>query len=229
MRILENHFYLTLMITLRHGFLVALLLTAGCNLYAQKKIDSLENILKRTDLADSSRVKALIALSAQYEYSDLIKSRKLTEEAITIIDEKALPELKGAGYKSLASIYRVTGDFRGALKADNLALEAGVMNKDSALIANSFNNVGEDYFDLGDYDEAYHYFTASYRVAQKINDPLRIAIALHNVGRVFKELGQYQTATNQLTLSRKMSAAIKDYEGEPYSLGELGDVLLRKG
>lgn len=217
------------MITLRRGFLVAFILIAGSNLYAQKKIDSLENILKKTNLADTARVKTLIELSKQYEYSDLVKARKLTEEAIRIVDQKSLLELKGAGYKSLASIYRVTGDFRGALKADNLALEAGVMTKDSSLIANSFNNVGEDYFDLGDFDEAYHYFTASYRIAQKIQDSLRIAIALHNSGRVFKELGQYQTATSQLSQSRKISAEINDTEGEPYSLGELGDVLLRKG
>jgi signal transduction histidine kinase len=227
MRILENHFYLKVKNYFQWSLVIVGMMGAFC-VTAQQKIDSLEDVLK-TDLHDSVRVKTLLALSAQYEYIDVTKSKKLTEDAIELIRSRSLLEFQGDAYKSLGSINRITGDYRAALKADNMALEAGVLHKDSVLIAKSFNNVGHDYFDLGDYDEAYHYFTVSYRVAQKLNDSLAMAVALHNVGRVFKELGQYQTSIDHLSRSRKISASIGDLEGEPYSLGELGDVLLRKG
>ena len=44
---------------------------------AQRKIDSLQNLLQN-NLPDSSRTKALVALSQEYNYVDVAKSRALS-------------------------------------------------------------------------------------------------------------------------------------------------------
>jgi signal transduction histidine kinase len=228
MWIFKDHFYLNTVHVVKRVSLIVLLLSAATLAFAQSKIDSLEAQLEK-DLPDTSRVSTLLNLSTEYEYVDVAKSRKLTEEAIHLIEEKNLSQSKASAYQSLGSIYRVGGDYHAALKADNVALESSMLVKDSARIATGYNNVAHDYYDLGDYDEAYHYFIQSYRVASVIRDSLTMTIALHNVGRVYKELGQYERAMEQLERSRRLSRHIGDDEGEPYSLSEIGDVLLRQG
>jgi signal transduction histidine kinase len=121
-----------------------------------------------------------------------------------------------------------SGDYSAAMKYDNMSLEHDIILKDSTLIARDYNNIGNDYYDLGEYDDAFFYFTQSHRVATAIKDTLRMLIAYHNVGRVFKELGQYEVALDHLNLAKKMSEQQKDAEGIPYAYDEIGDVQLRK-
>jgi signal transduction histidine kinase len=227
MWIFKNHLYLKTVHFAKCVSVIVVLLSTVTLALAQDKIDSLEAQLNK-ELPDTSRVNTLLRLSTEYEYVDVTKSRKLTEEAIRIVEQKNLSQFKSRVYQSMGSIYRVGGDFHSALKADNISLESSIIVKDSARIATGYNNVAHDYFDLGDYDEAYHYFIQSYRIANAIKDSLTMTISLHNVGRVYKELGQYQRSLEQLELSRKMSKSIGDDEGEPYSLSEIGEVLLRQ-
>lgn len=226
MWILENNFCLR---AVYHKFLyitVFALCTTG--VFAQQsRIDSLEKVLQSSS-ADSARATTLIELSKAYEFVDVVKSKKLIEEAIKIAESKNLVRARVEGYRTQAEMFRVGGDFSSALKADNLSLEAGITSHDSLTIARGYNNVGHDYYDLGEYDEAYFYFTQSYKIAQAQRDSFIMAVAIHNVGRVFKELGQYDRALDHLRLSRKMSRHIADKAGEPYSLNEIGDVMLRK-
>jgi len=226
MRILENIFCINTKRCFKYLLLFFVLGTFQC--LAQNKIDSLENLLKNS-LPDSSRTKVLVALSSAYEYVDLVKSRALSEEAISLAENSNLPSLKGLAYRSMASVHRVSGDYSSSLKLDNMSLESSMLSKDSSMIASAYNNVAHDYHDLGEYDESYYYFTQGYKFAQAAQDSFIMAVTIHNVGRVFKELGQYNRALDHLQISQNMSRKIKDEEGEPYSLDEIGDVLLRQG
>ena len=226
MRILENIFYINASRYLKYLLLFFVLGTFQS--LAQNKIDSLENLLKN-NLPDSSRTKVLVALSSAYEFVDLAKSRALSDEAVSLAESSNLPGLKGLAYRSMASVYRVSGDYSSSLKLDNMSLESSILSKDSSMIASAYNNVAHDYHDLGEYDESYYYFTQGYKFAQAAKDSFIMAVTIHNVGRVFKELGQYNRALDHLQISQRMSRQIKDQEGEPYSLDEIGDVLLRQG
>lgn len=227
MWILENYLYLKTVHFPKSLSLLIMALAISVGVMAQEKIDSLQAQLKK-DLPDTSRVNTLLLLSTEYEYVDVTKSRKFTEEAIKLIEEKNLTRAKSKAYQSLGSIYRIGGDYHAALRADNIALQASRQLKDSVRMATAYNNVAHDYYDMGDYDEAYHYFTQSYRIASDIEDSLMMVITIHNLGRIYKELGQYDRALEQLEYSRNLSRKIGDREGEPYSLSEIGDVLLRQ-
>lgn len=226
MWILENIFCIN---TSRHlKYLLLFFVLGTFQSLAQNKIDSLENLLKN-NLPDSSRTKVLVALSSAYEFVNLTKSRALSDEAVSLAENSNLPSLKGLAYRSMASVYRVSGDYSSSLKLDNMSLESSILSKDSSMIASAYNNVAHDYHDLGEYDESYYYFTQGYKFAQAAKDSFIMAVTIHNVGRVFKELGQYNRALDHLQISQRMSRQIKDREGEPYSLDEIGDVLLRQG
>ncbi|NJM25524.1 MAG: sensor histidine kinase [Bacteroidia bacterium] len=195
----------------------------------QSRIDSLEQVLRKGNLSDSSRIRATVSLSMEYEYMDFNKAKSLAQEAVKLVEESNLSAMKTVAYRNLATVYRIGGDFSSALRYDNQALQSSITMLDSAAIPANYNNLANDYFDLGEYDDAYYYFTKAYRVAGSRNDSLVMAVALHNVGRVFKELGQYDRALDHLTISRKLSRLIGDVEGEAYSLGEIGDIQMTKG
>jgi signal transduction histidine kinase len=226
MCILEDNFCL---ISVRYLILHLTFLFCGLTpAFAQNKIDSLENKLKK-DSHDTTKIRTLVDLSVQYQYVDYNKSRRYAQEAARLAEKSDSEHSKAIAYGNLGITYSISGDYSTALRYDNLALQASIAAKDSLTMAFDYNNIANDYYDLGEYDEAYYYFTQSYRIANLVEDSLRMAIALHNVGRVFKELGQYDRALDHLTLSMQMSRQIKDAEGVPYSLDEIGDVKLRKG
>lgn len=207
--------------------LLALLTVATSYTQAQHKIDSLENALKN-DLPDSSRIRILTELSSLNRYVDFAQSREYTDEALALAEKLDDPVLKVLAYQNKAFLLTSSGDYSAALHYDNLSLENDIILKDSIKISRDYNNIGNDYYDLGEYDDAFFYFTQSHRVANAVQDTLRMLIALHNVGRVYKELGQYDIALDHLNLAKKMSEQQHDEVGIPYAYDEIGDVQLRR-
>jgi signal transduction histidine kinase len=224
--VLENHIHLR-RVRIVCLYLFFILFHSGFA-WAQSAIDSLESELKK-NLPDSNRISILIALSREYQYTNIHKSRELADNALKIAENKNIQKQKIRSYQNIGELHSISGDYSTALRYDNLALQNSIESRDSANLTIDYNNVASDYYDLGEYDEAYYYFIQSYRIARAVMDSLRMTIALHNVGRVFKELGQYDRALDHLNLSQQMSREINDKEGIPYSLDEIGDVMLRKG
>ncbi|MEJ7645039.1 MAG: tetratricopeptide repeat-containing sensor histidine kinase [Chryseolinea sp.] len=194
---------------------------------AQNQIDSLEKVLLN-ELPDTARVRTLIALSSGNQYVDFARSREYTEQALALAEKLGDPATKVRAYQNEAFLLNSGGDHSGALRYDNLSLEIDIARKDSLHISRDYNNIGNDYYDLGEYDDAFFYFTQSHRIATAIKNPLRTLIALHNVGRVYKEMGQYERALEHLGLAKKMSEQNADEPGIAYAYDEIGDIQLRK-
>jgi signal transduction histidine kinase len=224
MCILENNFHIK---RVRQTLLYLAVVLTPAIACGQGKIDSLENELNKKT-PDTSRVKILVELSKEYQYSDFPKAKQYANEAIKTSENTHDKKIKILALQNIGILHTLSGDYSTALRYDNQALRLSLETEDSLNMAIDYNNVANDYYDLGEYDEAYSYFIQSYRIAREHNDSLRMAIALHNVGRVFKELGQYERALDHLNISQSMSRLIKDIEGIPYSLDEIGDVMLRK-
>ncbi len=211
----------------KSGIITSLLLFGAVFANAQSMIDSLESRLRSTT-SDSLRILLLNELADQYQYIDFQKAERYAEQGLKIAEQKNWGWAKVKTYERTASLARATGNYTKSLKYDNLELNEAVAQHDSVSFSTGLNAMGYDYGDLGEYDEAYYYFTQSFRVARQLDDSLKMSIALHNVGSVFKELGQYDVAIEHLELSNRISTSIKDLEGRAYYLDELGDVYLRK-
>ena len=134
----------------------------------------------------------------------------------------------GMVYDQLSFLATLSGDYSSAMKYDNLNLQMRLAAQDSAAIAGTLNFLGNDYSDLGKYDEAYYYFTQSFRVARAINDQMKMAIAIYNIGLVLNELGQYELALNHFNFSREISEKIGDLDGAVYLLDATGELYLKK-
>jgi len=193
----------------------------------QNKVDSLMLELEKAG-SDSVRIEVWLDLVAEHEYTDLEKAKDLAQKALTLAQKNNWPWAIGKSSSVLGFLGTITGDYTGALKNDNLHLQTVIGTKDSIGIAKALNNVGNDYSDLGEYDEAYYYLTSSFRVARAIRDSLMLAVSLQNIGHVFKELGQYDIAINHFNASMKISEKVNDPDGPAYVKDELGSVYLNK-
>ncbi|PZR39567.1 MAG: hypothetical protein DI538_06575 [Azospira oryzae] len=191
---------------------------------AQAKLDSLETALSKAE-SDSVRIVLLNKLTDAYLYVDYTKAEAFANEATRLSEQKDWAWAKSESYKRMSYLATLHGNYTTALKYDNQRLPLTIALKDSAQIANAMNVLGNTYFNLGEYDDSYYYFTQSYKTRPRA-DSLQLTIALHNVGTVFKELGQFDVALEHLELSQKISRQIKDEDGEAYSLDEIGGVYL---
>ena len=214
---------------MKKTFWILLFVCSQAALHAQAphEIDSLQKALKGS-LPDSTRVRALVRLSTLNQYVNFTASTRYTDEAVALAEKLDVPALKVLAYQSKAYLLTSSGDHSTAIRFDNLSLENDIQLKDSVKIARDYNNIGNDYYELGEYDDSFFYFTQSHRVATAVKDTFRMLVAYHNVGRVFKELGQYERALDHLNLAKKMSEKQKDDEGIAYAFDEIGDVQLRK-
>ncbi|MBX2915607.1 MAG: tetratricopeptide repeat protein [Cyclobacteriaceae bacterium] len=205
----------------------------GCGLlltvitFARQNLDSLESVLRNTT-TDSVRFRLMIELSKNYQYKNFSRSKQFSDQALALAEAKNWVWGKVAAYKQEGFLATISGDYTSAIKFDNQNLQLVINQRDSAAIAETLNFLGNDYSDLGKYDEAYYYFTQSYRVARAINDTLAMAVAMFNTGTVLTELGQYDLALDHFSVAIKLSEASNDSDGLPYNQDAVGDVFLRK-
>ncbi len=225
MRILE--IVLNVKVIIKYILFVIVAVSTATLSNAQVKLDSLETALRKSE-SDSVKIVLLNKLTDGYLFVDFTKAEAFANESMKLSEEKDWAWAKSESYKRMSVLATLHGNYTTALKYDNKRLPLTISLKDSAQIANALNVLGNTYFNLGEYDDSYYYFTQSYRARPRA-DSLQLTIALHNVGTVFKELGQFDVALNHLELSQKISRQIKDEDGEAYSLDEIGGVYLLQG
>ncbi|MBX2896685.1 MAG: tetratricopeptide repeat protein [Cyclobacteriaceae bacterium] len=207
-------------------FLCCGLLLTGVT-FARQNLDSLESVLRNTT-TDSVRLRLMIELSKKYQYKNFARAKQFSDQALALAEDKNWVWGKVSAYSQEGFLATISGDYTSAIKYDNLNLQLVISKRDSAAIAETLNYLGNDYSDLGKYDEAYYYFTQSYRVARAINDTLAMAVAMFNTGTVLTELGQYDLALDHFSVAIKLSEASNDLDGLPYNQDAVGDVFLRK-
>lgn len=198
----------------------------------QNKIDSLEQVLAN-EKNDSVRLVLLIQLSAQAEFSDYRRARSYSDKAMEVAKRINNTWAQGRMLFRLATLETLEGDYSEALKYDMRYLALYSQTSDSSSLAQALNDVGSDYRDLGEYQEAYDYLSQGYSLVKRISkrthqDSLIMAIILHNMGSVFTQLEQFDIALGYLAASEKISEQIGDPEGPAYTYNEKGELFLKK-
>jgi signal transduction histidine kinase len=211
---------------LRWGWVWLLGLPAVCSL-GQPRADSLLALLKKTS-SDSVRIHHLVALSNALLFENIDQSNAYVDEVLDIAERKDWNWARLIAYREQSYAAILRGDYPASLRFDNQRLSLSIALQDSAQITAVLNNIGDTYYSLGEFDEAYFYFTRSYQMARKRSDSLMMAIPLHNLGRVFMALGQHEVAVHHFNFSQQMSDLIGDLDGRAYNLAQLGELYIRQ-
>ncbi len=132
-------------------------------------------------------------------------------------------DLEAKALSQLALIENIDGNYMGALRLDLLALTAAQsFQTDSLLLQKVYNNIGDDYLEVRNYDKAYENFLNAYQISEINQDTFGMAVTTFNFGLVHKELGQMDEAMDKYQESLKLSEESRDYPGIAYVNKEIG-------
>ncbi|MEO1257410.1 MAG: tetratricopeptide repeat protein, partial [Bacteroidota bacterium] len=133
---------------------------------------------------DSSRVNALLEISAGLWQTEPEEAIKYADEAITLCKKINFPKGLALAYKNIGLAHYIKGDYTNVLDYWLQSLEAYRSNGDKPGISNLLGNIGAVYFNRGDDPNALKYFLEALRVSEEIKDTLRTATLLVNIGAV---------------------------------------------
>ncbi|ELR70526.1 hypothetical protein C900_03685 [Fulvivirga imtechensis AK7] len=209
-------------------FLLCWLVGGYCQGQDAARIDSLTNEYNRTN-SDSLKLELLFYIINEYHYENVDTSILLAERARDFAVKLQDTLYQAFADEMLAGYHNVQSNYKEALKYDLEALRLYKQMNIGAGIAMTLNSIGEDYFDLDLFSDAYDYYQQSLKKAQEVNDKLSVAIATYNIGRVLKSMGQLEKAREYIENSMKMSRVIDDLEGLAYSGHDIGEILILEG
>ncbi|MBQ2936624.1 MAG: tetratricopeptide repeat protein [Lachnospiraceae bacterium] len=87
--------------------------------------------------------------------------------------------------------------------------------------AEEYNNIGLEYFNQGDYDEAIEYFDKA--IAMEKYDIEDMDVCYHNRGRVYSEKGEYQKAVEDYTSALSINEKAKYFSDRSLAYERLGE------
>ena len=72
--------------------------------------------------------------------------------------------------------------------------------------ATSYNNIGNTYYNIGDYNKALEYYELSLKIRKKIlgEEHPDTAVSYNNIGNSYYNIGDYKKALEYLELSLKI-------------------------
>ncbi|HEV2581680.1 MAG TPA: tetratricopeptide repeat protein [Ktedonobacteraceae bacterium] len=95
--------------------------------------------------------------------------------------------------------------------------------------ANIYNNMGEAYYALSNYREAFSYYEQALRAYKEARDSKGEGVALINIGVIYDELGQKQEALDYYERGLAISREVGNRDGEGTILNNLGRVYTALG
>ena len=206
-----------------------LLLTCSFALFGQGgAIDSLNKVL-RSQLPDTSRVKTLLDLAAQYYRTDQEEARRKATEAKELAEKIGYKSGLAKAYKAIGMSHYNQNNWVETLVNWKLSLETFRSINDLAGVSNILNNLGAVHFNQGDDKSAIDYYLESLRVAEASKDSLRTVTALVNIGTVYLT----KEASKPLAMSYyrrvlPLSKALGDLDAYGTNAVNLGEIFLWK-
>jgi signal transduction histidine kinase len=184
-----------------------------------QRIDSLKNIAQSG--SDIDRVVAYTDLMFMLSYQDVKQSVEYGELAFALADELGIDTLSLYAHRIASETYAEWGRNIEALRHAQIALEIQTkLNHPEMYVI--INNIGDIYFELNDYEQAYRSFQNSLQLSREIGDEFMEGMTMFNIGRVYKVQANYPMALEYIGKSKATSTRIDDIAGIAYSDYELG-------
>jgi len=196
--------------------------------YTEAQLDSLKTVYNTTK-SDSIKLKIALNFLNDYEVSDPDSNYAFALHVQQLAESQKDSATLGFVNQYLAVLSTYRGDNYKALQFGLDALKYYEKAGNAQAVATIWNNLGESYFELDLYNEAYDYYNKSLNKYQTIPDSLGITVATYNVGRVLKAMGQLDKAKEFIKDAKHLSETIGDVAGIPYALHDLGEIYLLEG
>jgi len=119
-----------------------------------------------------------------------------------------LYDVLGDAFSILGLINDAKDKYKEALKYFTEALNYYQKTTDQTRIAKAYNNLGNTWYSLDNYEKAFEYHKKALKIRQEINDPL-LSATYNSIGIIYYEQGNYTTALDNyikaITIAEKFS------------------------
>lgn len=174
----------------------------------QNKRDSLENLLQKTG-QDTSRVILLNDIAYFYWSTNPEKVKQYTAEAMQLAQKLEFPLGMGRSYVSLSIYYWSQGNYKKAIEEAEKALPHLEQGNHQKNIAAAYHNIGMNYYQLGNFQQATSYYFKALRIYEKLNSTGReIANTYNIIGVVFEHQQKYDQALQYYQTAYQKSKGI---------------------
>lgn len=206
--------------------IISLLLLLRPGIYSQTSsaVDSLNLVLQKTTLADTTRVQTLIALAGEHYLENPEAAMKDCEEALQVSSSANYYEGMATAYGWMAYLYEQKGDIDQALKnnasALTMAQKAGLKKQ----VASIFNNMAAIYENLGKTDLAIEFNNKSITIRKEMGDETGVATSYNNIGLLLFNRGNIRDALDYYHKALLIYEKNNDSDGLSTTLMNIGSV-----
>jgi tetratricopeptide (TPR) repeat protein len=171
-----------------------ILLLVSISVFAQSPADSLQCLLDRKDLADTTRVDILNKLAWNLKHKSPEESIQYAGEALVLSQQAEYTKGQGEAYNQLGIGHTIIGDYSRA--AENFMKALSIWDSSGALLlkANTVNNIGNVYQLQGDLLKATSFFRRALSIRKKLNDTTAVYASYTSIALVYKERQLFDTA-----------------------------------
>ncbi|MCS6794587.1 MAG: tetratricopeptide repeat protein [Raineya sp.] len=193
------------------GILLVMLLNPATIWAQDKKIDSLENLLKSQTVQDTNQLNTLVQLGRLYSKKDLSKSFAYAKQAESLAQK--LKNIKGEAnaLQIMGVVEDLRANYKDAIRYMEKSLELNRKINSQKGIASCLNNLGIYYFKQGDYLNSIKRHSESVVIKEKLGDELGIISSNINIGVVYDQLKDYEKARDYFQKALAVAEKNEDY------------------
>lgn len=190
----------------------------------QRKIDSLENLLK-TDKEDTNKVNHLNQLGGRYgEVQLLEKDSVYSFGAVELAKKLNYQTGLAKAYNNLGIINLLHSNYSTALDYFSKALQTygdkgSILDKESVT-----GNMGLVYADVGNSPKAIECYLDALALAEKINDKGAMSADHSNISGIYFQQGDYSKSLENMQMALKLDKESNNKSGEGDDLSSIGTI-----
>jgi len=221
--------YYLCIVRLRYAILIAfLLLCRSVSAEERSKVDSLKSLLK-TNIADTSRVNTLNALSAIYISIAPDTALKYAEHALNEAENAEWAKGFAEAYHGIGYAHYIQGNYEQCLLYWQKALESHEKQGNINGVSTSLGNIGIIYTIQDDFYNALEYYLMALKIDEELGNNNGIARHLGSIGIAYKNQGNYPKAIEYYFKALEMDQKLGNKRNIAAWLGNIGSVYNEQG
>jgi two-component system NarL family sensor kinase len=204
-------------------FVTGATLLAGAQPNPQRRIDSLEAVLRVRPQADTNRVKMLNELASEVRQSNPARAEAATKEGLALAEKLQFPRGKADLQYQAGVLSAMRGDLDQALTYFTASRDTWQQLHNEVEVGAAIGSMANILVQQGQYPEATVYYLRSLRIAEKHKDTDGRARALLNLGNVYTRTNNFNKAITYFEQSLKLISPQSDpgmYAGGLRNIGQ---------
>lgn len=179
----------------------------------QSRLDSLEFILKNTNLQDTIRLETLQSLIKECINLDIKRGERYYVELENLLKKISHPIHLASAYNTMGLFNWAKSDFKQALEFFLKSASINDSIKNEIGLLRNYGNIGLVHQTNENYEKAIEYTQKALKLAEKLKLKRELSLAYGNLGIIYHEIKNYKEALVHHNKALKLTEEMNDVRG----------------